>query len=226
MSKLNKYIKLKGQKKTKHRLGIKPKAITIIPNSNKPRYKLYSYKERKGLAFKGFIEPDREKKLSADECIRFVSCFVINEKGEVLIEERSSKADRMHPGMKDLCSGHIDNWETPTQAMLRELHEELGINKEEAYSRLKRITENSPELFFTKNGIFACFYFFIKVKQESFKFQKDEITNITWVPMEKCFEQIRTGKTRFPKEFDYNAIFDKIRECYKLTNETDGLGIE
>ena len=89
------------------------------------------------------IEKAEEKTLTENEWLKGVTCFVINEKGEALIEVRANKG--LTPGKKDLCSGHLDDRETETQAMIRELREELGIELEEAMNNA--IAEKGLSLF-------------------------------------------------------------------------------
>ena len=86
------------------------------------QYRVYD----KDGKYKRTIDKTDEKNLDESDWLKGVTCFVINEKGEVLIEVRANKG--LTPGKNDLCSGHLDNDETETQAMVRELKEELGIN--------------------------------------------------------------------------------------------------
>ena len=166
---------------------------------------------------KRFVDISKEKYITEEEWISGVSCFVINESNEVLIEKRVSKG--LTPGKLDLCSGHIDNFETPTQSMIRELQEELGINWQESSHNLKKISEKEPApLVFESNGKkrnFFIYFFCLNIKKAKFKdnqFLKDEIDSIMWIPMDKCFELIQSGKTKFPKDYNYEEIFKKIKE--------------
>ena len=86
------------------------------------QYKVYD-KEGK---LRKLINTNKEKQLNDDEWLNGVTCFVINEKGEALIEKRVNKG--LTPGKLDLCSGHVDGEETQTQAMIRELKEETGLD--------------------------------------------------------------------------------------------------
>ncbi len=88
---------------------------------NETQYRVYD----KNGKLKRIIAQSQEKEIEDNEWLKGVSCFVINERDEILIEKRVSKG--LTPGKLDLCSGHIDGKETPTQAMIRELKEELGI---------------------------------------------------------------------------------------------------
>ena len=97
-----------------------------ISGVSKETYRVYD----ENGELKRIIEKAEEKTLTENEWLKGVTCFVINEKGEALIEVRANKG--LTPGKKDLCSGHLDDRETETQAMIRELREELGIELEEA----------------------------------------------------------------------------------------------
>jgi len=147
---------------------------------------------------KKIILKENRNNLSEDEWIRVVSCFIVNKNGEVLMETRGDNG--IDAGMLDLCSGHIDCFETPTQTMLRELYEELCIKREEAFRKLMKIT--TKQLIFDdaqkKRNYFDTF-FYLPVEEEDFKIQEDEISCIKWVPMEEVFELIENGQTRFPK---------------------------
>ena len=164
--------------------------------------------------FTRIIEKIEEKTLSQDEWLKGVSCFVINEKGEVLIEVRANKG--LTPGKKDLCSGHLDNNETETQAMVRELKEELGIGLEEAMNVIK-VTPNGVPLGFKSKGKIKNFFitfFCLKRNNSELEIQEEEIDRCVWLPLEEAFELIKQGRTKCPKDHDYSDIFEKVKDIY------------
>lgn len=173
-------------------------------------YKVYN----KNGELKRKIDKAKEKTLNENDWLKGVTCFVINEKGEVLIEVRANKG--ITPGKNDLCSGHIDNEETETQAMIRELKEELGIELEEAMN-ITKVTPQGIPLGFESKGktrnFFITFYC-LKRKSSQVKIQKEEIDKIIWLPLEETFELIKSGRTKFPKDYDYSEIFKKVKEIY------------
>lgn len=167
------------------------------------------------------IEKEEEKSINEDEWLRGVTCFVINEKGEVLIEKRVNKG--LTPGKLDLCSGHVDGEETQTQAMIRELGEELGIPFEEAMSVIKLVPNEMPIEFDSsgRKSRFLITSYCLKRNSSEVKTQKEEIDAIAWAPLEKCFELITSGKTKFPANYDYEEIFQEVRNiCYNQKNST------
>jgi 8-oxo-dGTP diphosphatase len=51
-----------------------------------------------------------------------------NDKGEILLYLRDNKPDIPFPNHWDLIGGHVEEGETPEEALLREVKEELGID--------------------------------------------------------------------------------------------------
>ena len=147
------------------------------------QYKVYD-KEGK---LRKLINTNKEKQLNDDEWLNGVTCFVINEKGEALIEKRVNKG--LTPGKLDLCSGHVDGEETQTQAMIRELQ-----------------FESSGKI----KNFFITFYC-LKRNSSDVIYQESEIDKIVWLPLEETFELIKSGRTKFPKNYNYKEIFEKVR---------------
>ena len=172
------------------------------------KYKVYD----KNGKLKQLIDKKKEKELNEDDWLNGVTCFVINEKGEALIEKRVNKG--LTPGKLDLCSGHVDGEETQTQAMIRELKEELGIQLEESMNATK-ITSNPVPLKFEssgKNKNFFITFYCLKRNNSDVTYQESEIDKIVWLPLEETFELIKSGRTKFPKNYNYEKIFEKVRE--------------
>ena len=174
------------------------------------KYKVYDENRQ----FKRIIEKEEERTLGENDWLKGVTCFVINEKGEVLVEARANKG--LTPGKHDLCSGHLDNGETETQAMIRELREELGIGIEEAMNVIKVTPQGVPLGFESKGRIkkFFITFYCLKRKTSEVTIQKEEIDKIVWLPLEEAFELIKSGRTKFPKDYDYSEIFKKVKEIY------------
>lgn len=180
-------------------------------------YKVYDCNKR-------FIRKIQQKdELQEGNFLNGVTCFVINKKGEILIEKRAEKSKLMS-GELDLCSGHVDEEETYTQAMIREYAEELhsGSQEEkqkainEAINKLKPITE--LDLKFKNKGRIRNFFikfYALMTDNTNVHLQEEEIEEILWVPMEDCFELIRNGKTKFPYDSRYEEIFKKVKEIYR-----------
>lgn len=186
----------------------------------KPKSMYYRVYDENGK-MKKLIEKKSEKSLNDDEWLRGVSCFVINEKNEVLIEKRVNKG--LTPGKLDLCSGHVDKDETLTQAMIRELKEELGIDFEEAM-RVIKLNRNAAPLKFESSGkkknFFITFYC-LKRNSSEVKAQEQEVEKVVWLPLEEAFALIKSKRTKFPTDYDYEEIFQKVRDICNNNREND-----
>lgn len=180
-------------------------------------YKVYEKGKGNRKVYKGSIAPEGE--MNTIHCLSTVSCFVLNDKREVLVEERTSNKN-ISPNTLDIVSGHIDNNETPTQAMIREYIEELhnGDEKEreqarnEAIQNLKKLEE--LYLVCEGKGYYIQFYCMM-TKLETITKQKEEVRNIKWIPMEQLFEMIRQGKTGLEYGKKLEEIFRQVRENYQ-----------
>ena len=163
------------------------------------------------------IDVSKEKELN-NEYLHGVTCFVINEKDEVLMELRANT--ELTPGKIDLVSGHVNGDEVSLKAMLRELEEEVGI-KGVLGSDIKRVNDLTKPLGFESKGKIRNFhidFYCMQTKKHHFSIQPEEVASLKWVPMEKAFDMIKSGETKFPKQqrnVNYDQIFDKVREISK-----------
>ena len=200
------------QKKDRPRMSHKPKK-GYKKMSNNEFYKVY---DRTGKYLYN-IDVKDENKLK-DQYLHGVTCFVINEKNEVLMEVRANT--ELTPGKIDLVSGHVNGNEVGIAAMLRELDEEIGI-KGVLGSDIRRVNDLSKPLGFESKGKIRNFhidFYCMQTKKHHFTIQPEEVESLKWVPMEKAFEMIKNGETKFPKQqknVNYDKIFDKVREINK-----------
>ena len=189
-------------------------------------YKTYEKNKDNKKIYKGRIIQANE--LNNQQYLGGVSCFIIDENGKVLIEKRGNT--KITAGEVDLCSGHIDNNETPTQAMIREYVEELHngseeereVARNEAINKIKKIEE--LDLIFENKGkqrkFFIQFYV-MRTDLKNITAQKEEISDIDWIPMQELFELIRTGKTKFPYDIRYEKIFNQVQKHYEENHKYD-----
>ena len=163
------------------------------------------------------IDVSKEKELN-NEYLHGVTCFVINEKDEVLMEVRANT--ELTPGKIDLVSGHVNGDEVSLEAILRELEEEVGI-KGVLGADIKRVNDLAKPLGFESKGKIRNFhidFYCMQTKKHHFSIQPEEVASLKWVPMEKAFDMIKSGETKFPKQqrnVNYDQIFDKVREISK-----------
>lgn len=182
--------------------------IKIVNDNN--FYKVY---DKNGKYLRN-IDVKEENSLK-DEFLHGVSCFVVNEENQVLMEVRANT--KITPGKIDLITGHVNGNEVAIQTAMRELSEEVGIShvlgneifRVSGQSKLLRFQDRSK----TRN-FFIDFYCLITNKH-NFTIQSEEVKALKWVPMEEAFLMIKQGKTRFPKQdknVNYEKVFDNVRK--------------
>lgn len=190
-------------------MGLKEEIKCNIKD-NKEYYKVY---DKKGHYIKD-IDVKDEKSLT-DEYLYGVTCFVINEKNEVLMEVRANT--ELTPGKIDLVSGHVNGNEVGIQAMIRELDEEVGIHGVLG-NQLKIVSNLAKPLGFESKGKIRNFFidfYCMQTNKSHFRIQPEEVEALKWIPMEQAFDMIKSGKTKFPKQqgiVNYEQIFEKVRE--------------
>ena len=182
----------------------------VSSRSNNEFYKVYG----KDGKFLKEIDIQDEKKLT-DEFLYGVTCFVINENNEVLMEVRANT--ELTPGKIDLVSGHVNGNEQGMRAIIRELNEEVGILNV-GPNMLHKVSGLAKPLGFESRGkirnFFIDFYCLLTKAENVTSMQKEEVKSLKWVPMEQAFGMIKSGKTKFPKQAEnvnYEQIFSNVR---------------
>ncbi len=166
----------------------------------------------------GTILPENEKKRRKDVYIKVVTCFVVDKTtGDVLLEKRTGKG--LNPNEYDLVSGHLEGDEIGFHAMIRELSEEVGIGIDESSCGLKKIQEFTPVKFEVIGNYLVEFYCLLRKNKEGLRLQEEEVNNIEWKEMNEVFRMLQAGETKFPKDFNYEEIFQKVRQMYQGKNE-------
>lgn len=128
---------------------------------------------------------------------RTVGIFIFNEKGELLLQKRSSNMT-FFPKRYDLSSsGHVSNGEDIEHAIKKELGEELGIK-----TNIKLIAKDIIEEFDQEKFKVRHFFSFFEGTHEGpFKIQKEEVDSAKFFSIDEIKKMIETNPDLFTLAF-------------------------
>ena len=117
-----------------------------------------------------------------------VGIWIMNEKGELLLQKRAETKKR-NPNKWARTGGHADSGETPIVAMQRETEEEIGV----------KIPINKIELLYKEKvraNEFNCHFVYnycalVNYKIEEYTMQKEEVSDLKYITIEELEEKIR-----------------------------------
>ena len=132
---------------------------------------------------------------------RAVHIWVLNDKGEILLQQRSLTKDKA-PGQWDIsCAGHVRKGNNAEKTAQRELKEELGISAD--FKLIKKFIDRDID----QTEMTSLYY---AVHNGPFKFPKEEIQQLRFFAKDKVLEFIRNGpaaslasKEEIPMVFEF-----------------------
>ncbi len=131
---------------------------------------------------------------------RHVSCWIMNKKGEILLQKRS-KNKKKNPNKWAKTGGHVDSGEKVEDAILREIKEEIGIDVDKKDLELLNIYKSQDK----NNKYFGYNYFvYVNYPIKQYTLQKNEVSKVKYVTI----ETIEKAK----KRNDENYTFTKWNE--------------
>lgn len=143
-----------------------------------------------------------------DEFLKGASCIIFTHDNKILLEVRGK--DREAGNLLDFCSGRLDRDETPREAIIRELQEELGIPPETSKNVIELI--ELPVIIekrqIQKNWILTFFLLFLPEELE-LRLQTEEVQNTMTLTMKELSVAIKQGRLQFPIE-SIKLILSKI----------------
>jgi len=150
----------------------------------------------------------RNSALLCGEFHLVASVWVINPRGEILIQKRSATKP-VHPGMWSITGGAAHAGESSERACVRETAEEIGL----------RLDVSDLELLYRHFGADTIFDDYITVRglpPDRFVLQPDEVCEIKWVGADEVKKLFNDGLF----VFDKFTLFDRVTDYIGSLNVT------
>ncbi len=149
---------------------------------------------------------------------RAVHVWIVNSKGELLIQKRAPQKDN-HPNMWDIPSaGHVSAGETPAICAERETEEELGLTLgAEKFEYLFTVSQKSVSNngTYINNEINDVFLVRLDAELSRMELQKEEVSEVRFVPFRELEKIIGNGNPDFvshPEE--YKKLFEELHKRF------------
>lgn len=144
--------------------------------------------------------------------------WIYNSWGEILLQKRSMAKDS-YPGLWDISvGGHVDAGESPLQAALREMSEEVGIVADEKDLKKIGVRKSAKGLSRKnyKNNEFQNVYLYKLDGQASdLRIRQEEVDEVRFVSLDDLENEIRNTET-YKKYVNHGEYyFDVIKEIRK-----------
>lgn len=122
---------------------------------------------------------------------RTVHCWIFNDKGEVLMQQRSLKK-KLGAGMWDISAGgHVPSEMKPLDAMKMEISEELGLNDIQP-----TFVDKYLQRFETQTELIYLYYAKSNNELPKFKFDPDEVERLMWIDQEEALNKAESGELK------------------------------
>lgn len=146
-----------------------------------------------------------------------VHIWIINQNGDILLQRRAQDKDS-DPNMLDIsCAGHLSSGDDSITGAIRELKEELSLEIESSELKYIETLKRSPkhEDGFIDNEFDDLYLLKIDKKIEELTYQKEEISEIFFVPYKKFKEMVENKQKDlviYPDE--YKILFNLLDKEY------------
>ena len=154
---------------------------------------------------------DKVKALARNKWHRVVVAWIVNSKGEVLLQQRSA-TKRLRPGMWDVsASGHIPAGESDADAIRREMREELGV--EVTADDLVQVGSGAV----LRPYLVAGFVVKSDLPVSAFTFKDHEVAAVKWMPISELAKMGEEGMiaNNIVHLAPWNYLFDYV-EFHKV----------
>lgn len=145
---------------------------------------------------------------------RAISCWIINDSNELLIQRRSPEKES-YPDLWDTSfAGHISAGEDSLGTVLREGLEELGLEiAEEEIHFLGTVSES----YTTNNGNFVnnefkdIYVIQRNIDLNSLSLQEEEVSEVAFIEWQKLMNDLKENPAKYaPHQTEYDLLFSYL----------------
>ena len=160
----------------------------------------------------GIVKTKKEIKRDGDYH-RAIAVLITNGK-EILIQKRSPNK-RFYANMWSIfVKGHVQAGETPIEACIREIKEEIGIDiNEDELKYLYTLKEEKSDNDYIENIFYDTYLLARDIKLKDIIVQEEEVADAKYISIEEAKKRTRENDGTFaPNEEDYKRIFDYLKK--------------
>ena len=143
---------------------------------------------------------------------KIIAIAIIDENSQILMQQRSFTKDT-NPGKWDIsAAGHVSAGQTPLEASVREINEEVGIEvgKNDLTYILTYKKESYVREDYKDKQIFDCYIAKVKeINMNDIILQESEVTDAKLVTKEEFKKMVETGNMVKRPEF-YKALIEYL----------------
>lgn len=147
---------------------------------------------------------------------RHISCWIINEKGEILFQKRSLNK-KNNPDMWSKLGGHILSGEKPKEALKREIREELGVDIYDKNITLVGIYKSGNEI----NKYFSYEYIVnVEYDIKDYEIQFDELSEVRYITINEMLDLRKIGDKNYTfNKWNDNDFYNQIEVIKKYSGK-------
>ena len=183
-------------------MGLEKESLTVYSGANQP----IGIENREDAIKKGLL-------------VEGVQLWIINPDTNQVLMQKRSKNKKNNPGKIDVSvSGHVKPTETPTQAILREASEELGIqDRQLLFSKIQKISNFQIDLRkFGREGNYIMTFFlaFLNDSLDTYVKDDEEVEQLFLMDYEELKQRVRQNDSEMliPKSEQTEKIFSILDE--------------
>lgn len=143
---------------------------------------------------------------------RSVHIWIVNSKGEVLIQKRSPQKDN-HPNEWDISSaGHVSASEDDMTSAIRETEEEIGLKlSPKDFILIGVIKQESSREGYINKEVNPVYIVKMDLDPEKIKKQEEEVTEVKFMPYKELQHLIESKDSSFVQHpGEYELLFDYL----------------